>query len=100
VTLPRIDLPAELPWQTGDLLNWPKSVLFAGRRWLRYTYFVDDARNPDGRVIEIHNPDGLRLYRGESDACADTLVRIDMVSKYESGRFQKPKTMMADRSAF
>lgn len=95
MTLPRIDLPAELPWQTGDLLSWPESVLFAGRRWLRYTYFVDDARNPDGRVIEIHNPDGLRLYRGESDACADTLVRIDMIARYGGARMPCSNTLIA-----
>ena len=90
-----VDLPAELPWQTGDLLSWPETVLFGGLRWRRTTHYVEEARNPDGRVIEVHSPDGSRLYRGESEACADTLVRIDMMAKYESGRMLKRRTLMA-----
>jgi len=90
-----VSLPSELPWWAGDLLSWPDTLLFGGLRWKRFTHYVDDARNPDGRVIEILNPDGKRIYRGESDVCADSITRIDMTARYASGRTRKQKTLMS-----
>ncbi|MFG6573485.1 hypothetical protein ACGYLO_17975 [Sulfitobacter sp. 1A13353] len=93
----RVDLPTELPWQAAEQESWPETIVFGRLRWFRYTYFVEDTRNPEGRVIEIHGPDGTRLYRGESDVCADTLVRIDMMAKYERSWRLKRRTLMVSR---
>ena len=90
-----VTLPAELPWWAADLLSWPDTLLFGGLRWQRFTHYVDDARNPDGRVIEIFNPDGERIYRGESDVCADSITRIDMMSRYSSDRMPRSNRFMA-----
>lgn len=83
-------LPAELPWQQGQLLSWPETVLAGGKRWERFVDFTRADAQSDAPLLTIRSPFKGTIYRGHSEACGDARARIDIAAALSRGDIARP----------